>query len=76
MIHRDLKPENILVKDIEDNVNIAIADLGLAELVEQSGGCLKKKCGSPGFVAPEIFVSEEYNYKADVFSIGSIMYSL
>ncbi len=75
IIHRDLKPENILVRNNNDRVNVAIADLGLAEIVSRQG-FLSKKCGSPGFVAPEIFSLSEYNFKADIFSIGSIMYSL
>lgn len=39
-----------------------------------------KRCGSPGYVAPEIYFyrdgSEFYDEKCDVFSLGIIMYSI
>lgn len=33
-------------------------------------------CGTPGFIAPEILKSEDYNEKSDVFSIGCLLYYL
>jgi calcium/calmodulin-dependent protein kinase I len=37
---------------------------------------LKAKCGTPGYIAPEILRSMAYNEKADIFSLGVIMYNL
>jgi len=37
---------------------------------------LTHKCGSPGYVAPEIFKKSGYSYKADVFSLGSVFFNL
>jgi serine/threonine protein kinase len=37
---------------------------------------LYHKCGSPGYVAPEIFLETGYNYKADIFSLASVFYNL
>ena len=34
------------------------------------------KCGSPGYIAPEIFTRRGYSYKADVFSLGTVFYNL
>jgi serine/threonine protein kinase len=34
------------------------------------------KCGTPGYVAPEILRSEGYNSKCDIFSLGSLMFNL
>ena len=34
------------------------------------------KCGSPGYVAPEILNDMSYDYKVDVFSTGIILYLL
>jgi calcium/calmodulin-dependent protein kinase I len=34
------------------------------------------KCGTPGYIAPEILRSQGYTEKADIFSAGVIMYNL
>ena len=34
------------------------------------------KCGSPGYIAPEILRSTGYNQKADIFSLGALFYSM
>jgi serine/threonine protein kinase len=51
-MHRDLKPQNILFKSSLNDTDIVIADFGLAMFTEVEP--LFKRCGTPGFVAPEI----------------------
>ncbi len=34
------------------------------------------RCGTPSYIAPEIFNQFEYNYKVDLFSLGVILYIL
>ncbi|KAM3137052.1 hypothetical protein pb186bvf_010780 [Paramecium bursaria] len=78
IIHRDLKPENILflTKDID---SLKIADFGLAQNVNQHPFTYPK-CGTPGFVAPEILEQDSenaiYDQKCDIFSAGVILYIL
>jgi serine/threonine protein kinase len=74
VIHRDLKPENIIFKS-SDQIDIGVVDLGFATL-EQDYGKLFKRCGTPGYVAPEILNDKPYNCKADVYSAGIIFYIL
>ena len=33
-------------------------------------------CGTPSYIAPEMLRGEPYDYRADIFSIGSIMFNL
>ena len=78
VIHRDLKPENIilmyefLIRNDETN-KFKIADFGLADY---SNKHLKLKCGSPGYVAPEIWTKKGYGVSVDIFSVGIIMHIL
>ena len=34
------------------------------------------KCGSPGYIAPEVFGDSGYDFKVDVYSCGIILYIL
>jgi len=76
-VHRDIKLENILISSVEDRseYDIRIADFGLA-LFTPNDELIQGKCGSPGYVAPEVFKGHMYSYKVDVFSLGSIFYQL
>ena len=77
-VHRDLKPENILLKSKESDTDIVIADFGLSAFLD--GEIIFKRCGTPGFVAPEILEYHDgdkfYDTKCDVFSAGVIFYIL
>ena len=83
IMHRDLKPENLLLKSSEDNIHeVVIADFGLATFFTMSpNNILFKRCGTPGFVAPEILSYKDgqegfYDEKCDIFSAGVIFYLL
>ena len=59
---------------------IKIIDLGLAEYCKKQE-FLFYKCGTPGYIAPEIINLEpnskqNYSEKCDMFSLGAIMYKL
>lgn len=72
IMHRDLKPENLMLKDKE--LNIVLVDFGLASQVQNE--LVYKKCGTPGYVAPEILNDLRYDTKVDIFSAGIIFYIL
>ena len=73
IIHRDLKPENIMIEDKKKGFNIKIIDFGLATLVK--GKSVKGMIGSLYYMAPEVVLGE-YEFKADVWSAGALMYIL
>ena len=74
IIHRDIKPENIIFKK-SDKIDIGVVDLGFATY-EEDYNKLFTRCGTPGYVAPEILNNCSYDCKADVFSAGVIFYML
>lgn len=57
-MHRDLKPENLLLKSKKTDYDIVIADFGLSAFVSDLN-ILFKRCGTPGFVAPEVLSYKE-----------------
>ena len=54
-MHRDLKPENLLLKTKDNDYDIVVADFGLATFTNIPD-ILFKRCGTPGFVAPEVLL--------------------
>lgn len=59
-----------------NNYCVKIADFGLADIMQGRKTLLKTRCGTPGFIAPEVFGGSGYNEKVDVYSAGIILYTL
>ena len=56
VMHRDLKLENVMVRgDNREGVEVVLVDFGLAEYVD-ADKFLYTRCGTPGYVAPEILL--------------------
>jgi serine/threonine-protein kinase len=74
IVHRDIKPANILLEDGVQRVKIT--DFGLARAMDdasltQSGFV----AGSPQYMAPEQARGEGLDHRADLFSLGSVLYT-
>ena len=76
-MHRDLKPENIMFKDNYSSLKIVDFGLATSTLISQYPF---PKCGTPGYVAPEVARLKEdkikYDKVCDIFSAGCIFYKL
>jgi hypothetical protein len=73
LIHRDIKPGNILLEEGTDRVKLT--DFGLARAAEDvkltRTGFV---AGSPLYMAPEQARGEEVDQRADLFSLGTVLY--
>lgn len=77
--HRDIKPANILMTRCDESNNVTsvkLGDFGMSTLVGVDG-LIRGRCGSPGYVAPEILKAEAgegYRNQVDMFSAGVTLY--
>ncbi|XP_044728249.1 serine/threonine-protein kinase ULK2 isoform X2 [Chrysoperla carnea] len=80
IVHRDLKPQNILLSHNgtkvcpqPSEIRLKIADFGFARFL-QDGVMAATLCGSPMYMAPEVIMSIQYDAKADLWSLGTIVF--
>lgn len=75
-MHRDIKPDNILLNSKDENIlDIRLGDLGLATPIPKEEQSFQK-CGTPGYIGPEVLKGAGYNQQCDLFSLGVVMYNM
>jgi HEAT repeat protein/tRNA A-37 threonylcarbamoyl transferase component Bud32 len=76
IVHRDLKPANVL---IDNDLLLKIVDFGVAAAQSQGDTQLTKTgyvIGSPKYMAPEQILGKKVDERADIYSLGVIMYEM
>jgi serine/threonine-protein kinase len=76
IVHRDLKPANVL---IDNDLLLKIVDFGVAAAQTQGDTQLTKTgyvIGSPKYMAPEQILGKKVDERADIYSLGVIMYEM
>jgi serine/threonine-protein kinase len=78
VIHRDIKPANILMAQTEGQgiERPRIADFGLAKLSGNDVTTTGQMLGTPAYMPPEQFTGATPDGRADLFSLGVILYAL
>ncbi|CAH1280049.1 unnamed protein product [Diabrotica balteata] len=73
VLHRDLKPQNIL---LDMNNTAKLCDFGFARNMSTGTHVLTSIKGTPLYMAPELIDEQPYDYTADLWSLGCIIYEL
>jgi serine/threonine protein kinase len=75
LVHRDIKPANILLENGVERVKLT--DFGLARAVDDASlthsGVI---AGTPLYMSPEQAAGEPFDHRSDLFSLGSVLYTL
>ena len=75
MLHRDIKGANIM---LSSTGLIKLGDFGFSHQYDDtvSGVVANTFCGTPYYLAPELWNNQRYSKKADVWSLGVLLYEI
>ncbi|HEY8143883.1 MAG TPA: serine/threonine-protein kinase [Kofleriaceae bacterium] len=82
VLHRDLKPSNVLLVGSPGEDLVKILDFGVAKLLDSGGGPTEvsvvagRVIGTPAYMSPEHARAEPMDGRADIYSVGLLIYEM
>eukprot|EP00730_Choanoeca_flexa_P009132 TRINITY_DN12594_c0_g1_i3.p1 TRINITY_DN12594_c0_g1~~TRINITY_DN12594_c0_g1_i3.p1 ORF type:complete len:728 (+),score=154.74 TRINITY_DN12594_c0_g1_i3:128-2311(+) len=74
ILHRDLKPNNCFLE--ADQKIVKLGDFGLGDHFHWYHQHTKGFVGTPYYMALEVLTDQHYDYKADIWSMGVMLYEM
>jgi protein kinase A len=71
IIHRDVKPENLV---FDKNGYLYLTDFGISRFLTANNS--NDTSGTPGYLAPEVFMKQPHDQLVDFYALGIILYEL
>ncbi|WP_263350425.1 serine/threonine-protein kinase [Acidicapsa acidisoli] len=78
IVHRDIKTNNIMVVGSGPGLHLWITDFGLARAYETESTALTVGAvgGTPGYIAPELFLMDPPSQASDLFALGVVLHEV
>ncbi len=73
IVHRDIKPANIMIRS---DYRVKVMDFGIARVESSSMTKTGIAMGTPNYISPEQLKGQNVDNKADIFSLGVVMYEM
>ena len=74
VVHRDIKPSNIMYDP--DTGSVKITDFGIARITDSSKTRTGTVMGTPNYMSPEQCMGKKVDGRADLFSLGVVLYQM
>jgi len=71
--HRDIKPANLI---ISAGGLVKLTDFGIARIENLGLTTVNSSIGTPGYMAPEQYLGETVDHRADIFACGVLLYRM
>jgi serine/threonine-protein kinase len=79
IVHRDVKPDNIIIHLAPGGLRVKVLDFGIAKLKDKTASNLTQTgsvMGTPHYMSPEQCLGEELDCRADIYSLGCVLYEM
>ena len=83
IVHRDIKPSNVFLHRSKGEELVKVIDFGVAKLTGEGAGAVPSSAtltggfvGTPAYMAPERVSKDAYDGRADVYSVGVMLFEM
>jgi CHASE2 domain-containing sensor protein len=73
VVHRDIKPANIMM---QKDGTVKVTDFGIARITTSSKTQTGVMLGTPSYMSPEQITSTKVDGRADIFSLGVVLFEM
>jgi len=78
VVHRDIKLDNFIYENEQEDAELKLIDFGFAAEIQPGKESMWDQLGTPSYMAPELWLSEEaeYDSSVDMWALGVVTYML